>query len=733
MFFIRQNATHKVVLGPAVAVGDGFTPVTNLAVSTADDAEAILHDNGTVVDISAYTWAAITTADGYYHLTLQSGISGTVGHLTIVVNDDSLILPLRADFTVLEEGIYDSLFAASAAGFDTNQRVNVGQWLGQAVTLSTGNKPDVNIDEISDDATAAGNLELACDNYSVTRGLTGTALPAAVADAAGGLPISDAGGLDMDAMSGITLSGTAGGGSATTIVLTGGVATDGYYDGQLVKINSGPGVGQSRTILSYVAAGTVATVTRDWATNPTAASVFSVHASDMPAILEAGTAQAGANDSITLDAGASAISATYTGNFVMITAGTGIGQTRIISGYDGGTKIASVTPNWTTNPVAGSVYQLIPMGRVDLGRIQSVTSSVTNLKSACDNYSVTRGLTGTALPAAAAAAAGGIPLSTNGSLEMDTLADWVDAGRLDAILDTIAGDTTTDIPALIATAQADLDTITGTGGVLIGTDVMDRSGTLDVNAKTITNGAIVAATLGADCITEAKIANNAIAAEHVAASALNGKGDWNTVVPDAAGVAPTAIEIRTEIDTNSTQLSAIVDDTDLIDDGTSGLAKIASDVAAVLVDTAVIGTAVNLGGGATIADNLDDIAGPDFSVGTGATDDSLRGISEGVAANAATLGAAGAGLSAIPWNSDWDAEVESEVNDALDTAISELGVAAPTSTPTIHTGLMLLYMALRNQLKVQTSGTDALEIYNNAGTLICKKLLAYRLWKCLRR
>lgn len=38
---------------------------------------------------------------------------------------------------------------------------------------------------------------------------------------------------------------------------------------------------------------------------------------------------------------------------------------------------------------------------------------------------------------------------------------------------TIATDTTTDIPALIATAQADLDTITGGSGVLIDTDAVD--------------------------------------------------------------------------------------------------------------------------------------------------------------------------------------------------------------------------------------------------------------------
>lgn len=57
-----------------------------------------------------------------------------------------------------------------------------------------------NVVQVSDDATAADNLELAADNYSATRGLAGTALPAAAADAAGGLPISDAGGLDMDAL-----------------------------------------------------------------------------------------------------------------------------------------------------------------------------------------------------------------------------------------------------------------------------------------------------------------------------------------------------------------------------------------------------------------------------------------------------------------------------------------------------------------------------------------------------
>ena len=68
-------------------------------------------------------------------------------------------------------------------------------------------------------------------------------------------------------------------------------------------------------------------------------------------------------------------------------------------------------------------------------------------------------------------------------------------------------------------------------------------------------------------------------------------------------------------------------------------------------------------------------------------------------------------------------DVLAQVNAALDTAIAELGVAAPAATPTLRTGLMLLYMALRNKTIVQTSGTDALEIHNDAGTKIASKLL----------
>lgn len=79
----------------------------------------------------------------------------------------------------------------------------------------------------------------------------------------------------------------------------------------------------------------------------------------------------------------------------------------------------------------------------------------------------------TSLPNAAADAAGGLPISDAGGLDLDTklantnevtaarmgaLTDWINGGRLDLILDIIAADTTSDIPATLATIAAYLDT-----------------------------------------------------------------------------------------------------------------------------------------------------------------------------------------------------------------------------------------------------------------------------------
>jgi hypothetical protein len=122
---LRQSTQVKVVIGPVVAVGDGVTPVITLSLSAADEAEILKHDAGAVTDISGATFAAIAAADGYYNLTLTAALTDTVGLMTVLVNDDSLCLPAKATFQVVEEATYDALYATGANGFGATGQVAV--------------------------------------------------------------------------------------------------------------------------------------------------------------------------------------------------------------------------------------------------------------------------------------------------------------------------------------------------------------------------------------------------------------------------------------------------------------------------------------------------------------------------------------------------------------------------------------------------------------------------------
>jgi len=171
MFFLRQSTNADIKLGPFVDKTDGVAYETGMAAAMDSATTGVrLSKNGAALADRSEATQPSYDAFGYYLVKLDTTDTSTVGNLKVIFGDAAVCLPCEAQFQVLEEAIFDSLFAASAAGFDANQRVNVGQWLSQAVTLSTGNKPDVNIDEISDDTTAPGNLELMYDGTGYAGG-----------------------------------------------------------------------------------------------------------------------------------------------------------------------------------------------------------------------------------------------------------------------------------------------------------------------------------------------------------------------------------------------------------------------------------------------------------------------------------------------------------------------------------------------------------------------------------
>lgn len=393
--------------------------------------------------------------------------------------------------------------------------------------------------------------------------------------------------------------------------------------------------------------------------------------------------------------------------------------------------------------------------------------------------------------------------------------DWVDAGRLDAILDLILADTgelqADDTPTAIAALQTDLDTLTA--GCTLAAGAI-------TNASLAGNMEIVFET---DFATNYNVTRNAWVTNFTDII-----GTYNAQTGDTFALANGAAGF-VAIDT-------VVDATQALAAGSTGFAAIDTVVDEILVDTAVIGaagaglTAINLpnqtmditgsitgnlsgsvgsvtgavgsvtGAVGSVAGNVDGNVtgsvgsnlelGPsevNTQVDTALTDihldhlmaaaaadvivdgsviahmvsttedwstfvpstDSLQSIRDkqtdieadtnelqtddyptSIAAVQTTvdnietqIGTAGAGLGDLGGMATaMKAEILVEVNAALDTAMAELSVAKPSATPTVRTGLMLLYMALRNKTDVNTTASpDVLEIHNDAGTIIATK------------
>ena len=91
--------------------------------------------------------------------------------------------------------------------------------------------------------------------FGAHRGLAGTALPNAAADAAGGLPISDAGGLDMDSISARLPAALVGGRIDATVDGTGmeSGATAAIRDAILLRTTASGVVGSGSTTANVVA------------------------------------------------------------------------------------------------------------------------------------------------------------------------------------------------------------------------------------------------------------------------------------------------------------------------------------------------------------------------------------------------------------------------------------------------------------------------------------------------
>lgn len=124
MLYLKQStASQSVLIGPFVDATDGSTAETAL---TIDAADIRLSKNGGNI-VGKNSGGGTHDEIGYYTITLDATDTDTVGRLQLMVHESGA-LPVYHEFWVLEETIYDALFAASAAAFDANQDVTVGSF-----------------------------------------------------------------------------------------------------------------------------------------------------------------------------------------------------------------------------------------------------------------------------------------------------------------------------------------------------------------------------------------------------------------------------------------------------------------------------------------------------------------------------------------------------------------------------------------------------------------------------
>ncbi len=194
MQHLRANTAVDVLIGPFMDEDDGKTTEEAL---TIEDEHVLLSKLGQGLAAKNDANDAVHDANGYHNCPLNTTDTASEGTLVLTCHMTGA-LPVRHEYMVLSEAAWDSLYVAKDDGF---MDVNI-KTVGRADTQET----------------EANNLESAAAAWSATRGLAGTALPAAAADAAGGLMISDDGGFDADELYDAIVTDAAGANIAIDII-----------------------------------------------------------------------------------------------------------------------------------------------------------------------------------------------------------------------------------------------------------------------------------------------------------------------------------------------------------------------------------------------------------------------------------------------------------------------------------------------------------------------------------
>lgn len=323
MIPVRQSTAVELPVGPVldadgVAVTDCVVGDFKIKKTTGNF--AALNGSATLTHVSA----------GVYDLVLTTSDVDTVGDCTVAIDDTVNACPMLR-MKVVEEAVYDALFAASALGYVANAPVNVAQFGGTNGTFSSG-RPEVNASHWG--GTAVASTEVRANLINIAG--------AAVSTSTAQLGVN--------------------------IVNLGGSATP---------------VTNLTTVYSTDFAANYNTTLDAWNVNATAISGDTAAADYIQSISDGsitGTADSGTTTTMVDAARTESANDHWVGSCILFTSGSLNGQCRLITGFNAATDTITFAPA-TTQAVSTETYEILPRGRVDVHSIAGTAQTALDINT----------------------------------------------------------------------------------------------------------------------------------------------------------------------------------------------------------------------------------------------------------------------------------------------------------------------------------------------------------------
>jgi len=256
--FLRQSTSQVILFGPCLDMTDMVTEEVVLTLAQAD--MRLSKDGGAFAQKNA-SGNATHDSDGWYSTTLDATDTATVGELILNVHQPANMLPVQVRFTVVEEAVYDALYAASA---DIATVVNASiVTYGLDHLVAVADADDVVDDSIIAKLASAAATANWSDFVNTTDSLEA---------------LRERGDLFWQTGWSANNSGTIVGASgASAARLSAGSTTNDLYNGQQIIITSGTGAGQCRIITDYNGATKDVTISPDWTTDPVSLDTYEIY------------------------------------------------------------------------------------------------------------------------------------------------------------------------------------------------------------------------------------------------------------------------------------------------------------------------------------------------------------------------------------------------------------------------------------------------------------------------